>query len=113
MIMDRFLVKGVPGGLLGRRETRQAAEGRAELEGEEESSRKRRRREAPGGGVAPTALSWQPVRAESLNCDYTVLFSKAEADEIFRELEKDVEYFTGEQRTVGVGRDLLQVAAGV
>ncbi|XP_016044663.2 DNA oxidative demethylase ALKBH2 [Erinaceus europaeus] len=95
MIMDRFLVKGAPGGLLGRRETRQTAEGRAELEGEEESSRKRRRREAPGDGVAPTAPSWQPIRAQSLNCDYTVLFSKAEADEIFRELEKDLEYFTG------------------
>lgn len=27
--------------------------------------------------------------------DYTILFDKAEADEIFRELEQEVEYFTG------------------
>ncbi|NWU20914.1 ALKB2 demethylase, partial [Dyaphorophyia castanea] len=32
-------------------------------------------------------------RAEGLSCDYRILFGKAEADEIFQELEKEVEYF--------------------
>lgn len=31
----------------------------------------------------------------SISGDYTILFDKAEADEIFRELEQEVEYFTG------------------
>ncbi|KAF2986586.1 hypothetical protein EK904_009211 [Melospiza melodia maxima] len=30
-----------------------------------------------------------------LSCDYRILFGKAEADEIFQELEKEVEYFEG------------------
>ncbi|XP_014730338.1 PREDICTED: DNA oxidative demethylase ALKBH2 [Sturnus vulgaris] len=33
------------------------------------------------------------IRADGLNCDYRILFGKAEADEIFQELEKEVEYF--------------------
>lgn len=65
----------------------------------EESSRKRPRRETPENGVDLAGPSWQRIRAEGLECDYTVLFGKAEADEIFQELEKEVEYFTGKQRT--------------
>ncbi|NWS04640.1 ALKB2 demethylase, partial [Motacilla alba] len=36
------------------------------------------------------------IRAEGLSCDYRILFGKAEADEIFQELEKEVEYFEDE-----------------
>ncbi|XP_060238569.1 DNA oxidative demethylase ALKBH2 isoform X2 [Meriones unguiculatus] len=72
--MDRFLVKAGPGD---------------PREGGEEP--------APTGGTSCRlpSPSWQRLRAEGLNCDYTVLFGRAEADEIFRELEQEVEYFTG------------------
>ncbi|XP_055462493.1 DNA oxidative demethylase ALKBH2 [Psammomys obesus] len=72
--MDRFLVKAGPGD---------------PREGGEEP--------APTGGTSRRlpSPSWQHLRAEGLNCDYTVLFGRAEADEIFRELEQEVEYFTG------------------
>lgn len=59
------------------------------------NTRKRPRRESPGTGVDSAALSWRRIRSEGLDCDYTVLFGKGEADEIFLELEQEVEYFTG------------------
>ncbi|XP_037366897.1 DNA oxidative demethylase ALKBH2 [Talpa occidentalis] len=93
--MDRFLVKGALGGPLGKEEQEQRAEGPGELAGREECGRKRLRREAPGSGADGAAPSWRHIRAQGLDCDYTVLFGKTQADEIFRELEKEVEYFTG------------------
>ncbi|NXH62190.1 ALKB2 demethylase, partial [Rhabdornis inornatus] len=50
---------------------------------------KRPRLEEPGPERPPP----REIRAEGLNCDYRILFGKAEADEIFQELEKEVEYF--------------------
>ncbi|XP_057621236.1 DNA oxidative demethylase ALKBH2 [Chionomys nivalis] len=72
--MDRFLVRPDSGDLRG--------------EGEEP---------VPSGGASggQSSPSWRHLRAQGLNCDYTILFGKAEADEIFRELEQEVEYFTG------------------
>lgn len=99
--MDRFLVKGALGGLLGKREQEQVGGSPAELGENEESTRKRPRRETPRNGVDLAGPSWRRIRAEGLDCDYTVLFGKAEADEIFRELEQEIEYFTGKQRTAG------------
>lgn len=52
---------------------------------------KRPRLEEPGPGPPPP----REIRAEGLNCDYRILFGKAEADEIFQQLEKEVEYFEG------------------
>lgn len=56
-----------------------------------------------GGGKRPRAEEpvpgqprWREIRAEGLSCDYRLLFGKAEADEIFRQLEEEVEYFQGE-----------------
>lgn len=99
--MDRFLVKRVQGDLLGKGEQEQAGEGPAGLGEDEESTRKRPKREPPGKGADLASPSWRHIRSEGLDCDYMVLFGKAEADEIFRELEQEVEYFTGKQRTAG------------
>lgn len=76
--MDRFLVRPDRGDIQG------AAEEPAPTG------------EASGDMQSP---GWQHFRAEGLNCDYTVLFRKAEADQIFRELEQEVEYFTGRRRS--------------
>ncbi|XP_060699466.1 DNA oxidative demethylase ALKBH2 isoform X1 [Hemiscyllium ocellatum] len=46
--------------------------------------------------------SWKQLRAEGLNCDYTKIFTKSEADDIFLQLEKELEYFSGEQTKVQV-----------
>lgn len=79
--MDRFLVKPDQDDLRGEREE-----------------------PAPPGGASggQPSLNWRHLRGQGLDCDYTVLFGKAEADEIFRELEQQVEYFTGKRRTLGV-----------
>lgn len=55
------------------------------------SGGKRPRLEKPGPERPPP----REIRAEGLSCDYRILFGKAEADEIFQELEKEVEYFEG------------------
>lgn len=52
----------------------------------------RAKREAP---PLPGGL-WKEIRAEGLSCDYTVLYGRAQADEAFRQLEQEVEYFEGE-----------------
>jgi len=58
--------------------------------------------EAGGGGKRPRAEAadperapWQEIRAEGLSCDYRLLFGRAEADELFRQLEEEVQYFEG------------------
>ncbi|XP_008705853.1 DNA oxidative demethylase ALKBH2 [Ursus maritimus] len=93
--MDRFLVKGALGGLLGKREQEASREGAAGLSGDKESSRKRPRTDTPGNAGHLAGPIWRHIRAEGLSCDYTVLFGKAEADKILQELEQEVEYFTG------------------
>jgi len=102
--MDRFLVKGALGALLGKREREVSGEGPAGLRGDEESSRKRPRAETPGNAGPLAGPSWRHIRAEGLSCDYTVLFGKAEADKIFQELEQGVEYFTGALARIQVPR---------
>lgn len=92
--MDRFLVKGAPGSLPGEGKE-EAGDKPAAADEDGEPSSKRPRREADGSGAHPADPSWRHIRAEGLDCDYTVLFGKAEADEILRELEREVEYFTG------------------
>nr|KAF6311541.1 alkB-like protein 2, alpha-ketoglutarate dependent dioxygenase [Pipistrellus kuhlii] len=93
--MDRFLEKRALGSPVGKREQEQTGAGSAESGEDEESTRKRPRTESPGNGTGLAGLSWRRIRSEGLDCDYTVLFGKAEADEIFQELEREVEYFTG------------------
>ncbi|XP_073528622.1 DNA oxidative demethylase ALKBH2 [Phyllobates terribilis] len=46
--------------------------------------------------------TWKRIRAENLSCDYTSLFNKTEAKELFQQLEKDIVYFTGEMSKVQV-----------
>ncbi|XP_054450355.1 DNA oxidative demethylase ALKBH2 isoform X2 [Pteronotus mesoamericanus] len=98
--MDRFLVKRAGGDLLGKREQEQTGKGPVGLGEDEESTRKRPRRDTVGKGANVAGPSWRHIRSEGLDCDYTVLFGKAEADEIFRELEQEVDYFTGTKTAV-------------
>ncbi|XP_053444564.1 DNA oxidative demethylase ALKBH2 isoform X2 [Nycticebus coucang] len=98
-MMDRYLVKGAQRGLSRKgEEQKQTGEIPAVSGGDDdndESTRKRPRRETLGSRVHLEDPSWQHIRGEGLDCSYTILFGKAEADEIFGELEKEVEYFTG------------------
>ncbi|XP_049435074.1 DNA oxidative demethylase ALKBH2 [Epinephelus fuscoguttatus] len=47
-------------------------------------------------------VPWQKIEAEGLDCDYALLFSKEEADHLFKQLEKEVVYATGEEAKVQV-----------
>lgn len=44
-------------------------------------------------------IPWQKIEAEGLDCDYSLLFDKEEADHLFNQLEEEVEYFTGIEGT--------------
>ncbi|XP_028680766.1 DNA oxidative demethylase ALKBH2 [Erpetoichthys calabaricus] len=48
------------------------------------------------------ALTWKKIEAEGLDCDYTLLFQRSEADIVLKELEKEVEYFSGDLAKVHV-----------
>ncbi|XP_068616819.1 DNA oxidative demethylase ALKBH2 [Brachionichthys hirsutus] len=47
-------------------------------------------------------VPWQKIEAEGLDCDYALLFCKEEADCLFRKLEEEVAYSTGEEAKVQV-----------
>lgn len=40
-------------------------------------------------------IPWQKLEAEELDCDYALLFSKEEADDLFTRLEEEVVYSSG------------------
>lgn len=40
-------------------------------------------------------VPWQKIEAEGLDCDYAQLFSKKEADHLFKTLEEEIVYSTG------------------
>ncbi|XP_021112992.1 DNA oxidative demethylase ALKBH2 isoform X2 [Heterocephalus glaber] len=94
--MKRFLMKRAQGDHVGKGEQQeQTEEEPATLDKDPGGPRKRPRRETKERASHEAGSSWRHIRAEGLDCDYTVLFGKAEADEIFQELERKVEYFTG------------------
>ncbi|XP_072456286.1 DNA oxidative demethylase ALKBH2 isoform X1 [Notamacropus eugenii] len=100
--MDRFLVKKAV-----RYPLEQAREGQEPghtFQGEEEErTKKKPRRETEGkdSGLVG-ACHWRKIQAENLDCDYTVLFGRKEADELLQTLEKEVEYFEGDLSRVQV-----------
>uniref|UniRef100_A0A3B5Q4E6 DNA oxidative demethylase ALKBH2 n=1 Tax=Xiphophorus maculatus TaxID=8083 RepID=A0A3B5Q4E6_XIPMA len=52
--------------------------------------------------ICATMMSHEEVPAEGLDCDYALLFLKGEADNLFRQLEEEVVYSTGEEAKVQV-----------
>uniref|UniRef100_A0A8C5LUN2 DNA oxidative demethylase ALKBH2 n=1 Tax=Leptobrachium leishanense TaxID=445787 RepID=A0A8C5LUN2_9ANUR len=47
-------------------------------------------------------LTWKEIRAEGLSCNYMLLYSKTDADEIFLQLEREIEYFSGDLSRIKV-----------
>ncbi|KAM9858884.1 DNA oxidative demethylase ALKBH2 isoform 1-T2 [Aulostomus maculatus] len=47
-------------------------------------------------------VPWQKIEAEGLDCDYALLFSREEADGLFKQLEQEVLYSSGEEAKVQV-----------
>lgn len=117
--MDKFVVvvsddaNSAEGWGGGRRGT---AAGRSD--GEDERPRKKRKANGSPGKerqqpppqphgdrweMSPTpSPSWRNIRAEGLSCDYTRLFPTSEADAILSQLERELEYFSGDLTKVQV-----------
>lgn len=87
--MKKFLLPAHPASAPGPRATEGEA-GPARQGGLEEAERAKQEAPRLPGGL------WKEIRAEGLSCDYTVLYGRAQADEAFQQLEKEVEYFEGE-----------------
>uniref|UniRef100_A0A6I8Q8D4 DNA oxidative demethylase ALKBH2 n=2 Tax=Xenopus tropicalis TaxID=8364 RepID=A0A6I8Q8D4_XENTR len=62
---------------------------------DEEPRTKKRNADQDTFHLTSDHFTWKRIQAENLNCDYTSLFSKNEADDIFQQLEKDIVYFSG------------------
>lgn len=92
--MEKFLIPAVPGS------TPEKGPGPRATEEEEEgadSAQQGSLKEAAKQEMSPLpGMPWKKIRAEGLICDYTTLYGRAQADEIFQQLEKEVEYFEGE-----------------
>ncbi|KAM8865293.1 DNA oxidative demethylase ALKBH2 [Synchiropus picturatus] len=54
-------------------------------------------------------IPWQKIEAEGLDCDYALLFSKEEAEQLFTKLEEEVVYATGEESKVQVFGKLCNI----
>nr|XP_044988920.1 DNA oxidative demethylase ALKBH2-like isoform X2 [Jaculus jaculus] len=97
--MERFLMKRTGRDFVDKEEVPTALGG-------DQGSVAKRARNQPRVGGHPAGPRWRHIQAEGLDCDYTVLFGKAEADKIFHELEEEVEYFTGNMFLFG-GRGFI------
>ncbi|XP_028905139.1 DNA oxidative demethylase ALKBH2 [Ornithorhynchus anatinus] len=109
--MDRFLVKGArgcsvgkgPREQLGRKRALEHSEDGQERESEPENGRENlEKKTSVMADPSVGGYRWQQIKAEGLDCDYAVLFGRAEADGLFQELEREVEYFTGDLSKVQV-----------
>ncbi|XP_007058394.2 DNA oxidative demethylase ALKBH2 [Chelonia mydas] len=98
--MDKFLVKR-PSPCKNKQEPLEMKGGELDCM-RDGGEKKRPRSEMPGADEFLVHSPWKQIRAEGLNCDYKILFSKTEADKIFQELEKEVEYFEGDLTKVQV-----------
>uniref|UniRef100_A0A8C9FIJ9 DNA oxidative demethylase ALKBH2 n=1 Tax=Pavo cristatus TaxID=9049 RepID=A0A8C9FIJ9_PAVCR len=60
-----------------------------------DDSKRPRLEEAAASGLPHPSQPSQEIRAQGLSLEYRLLFGRAEADAIFQQLEKEVEYFEG------------------
>nr|XP_056715162.1 DNA oxidative demethylase ALKBH2 [Euleptes europaea] len=96
--MDKFLVRGALK-LTPEKRKHQPNEGDGDCTKEQKGTEEKRPRLPVALSDEPCqgrATPWREIRAEGLNCHYTILFSRTEADRLFQELEKEIEYFEGE-----------------
>ncbi|KAF7240705.1 DNA oxidative demethylase ALKBH2 [Varanus komodoensis] len=98
--MDRFLLRGPLTSTAG--QAKRASPGReeddaspVEEDGGGTAAKRPRRDTASRDERISSHARWRHIQAQGLSCDYKILFGKAEADAIFQELEKEVEYFEG------------------
>lgn len=95
--MDKFVIKRPNGCAPGKRK-REDLDRKTEEIGNSKLKDDTRR----GLVLSEKAYTWRNIQSEGLECDYTLLFAKAEADEIFTELENNISYFSGDLTKVQV-----------
>uniref|UniRef100_A0A670ZRV0 DNA oxidative demethylase ALKBH2 n=1 Tax=Pseudonaja textilis TaxID=8673 RepID=A0A670ZRV0_PSETE len=90
--MEKFLLPAVPRSPPEKGPRPRATEGEEADPAQQGSPVEAAKQEVAPGPPGP----WKKIRAEGLSCDYATLYGRAQADDIFRQLEEEVEYFEGE-----------------
>ncbi|KAM8961520.1 DNA oxidative demethylase ALKBH2 [Pelodytes ibericus] len=67
-----------------------------------DSTEEAKSRKDKEGTLLAEHLTWKEFIKENLTCDYTLLFRKTEADDIFQQLEKEIVYFSGDLSRIQV-----------
>uniref|UniRef100_A0A1A8G2W4 DNA oxidative demethylase ALKBH2 n=2 Tax=Nothobranchius korthausae TaxID=1143690 RepID=A0A1A8G2W4_9TELE len=99
--MEKFLLQGQKKYPCTSRPNVQQRSPRKKIKLEEEKGIKEEN-EDPALEEFSHPIPWQKIEAEGLDCDYAMLFPKGEADDLFRQLEEEVVYSTGEESKVQV-----------
>ncbi|XP_078237963.1 DNA oxidative demethylase ALKBH2 [Pogona vitticeps] len=92
--MDKFIIRKPSKTTTEKRKRK--ADGASKVEDADSPEEGQGMQEKKPRPAPATDAPWKQIRAEGLNCDYKILFGKAEADRLFQELEKEVEYFDGQ-----------------
>ncbi|KAM4710040.1 DNA oxidative demethylase ALKBH2 isoform 1-T2 [Discoglossus pictus] len=95
--MDKFVIKAEI-----KSKKRTVGECKELTDQEEKNDIKKRKEEEIRDCLLSETYIWKKIQAQSLDCDYTALFSKIESDELFQQLEKEIQYFSGDQSRVQV-----------
>ncbi|XP_068095557.1 DNA oxidative demethylase ALKBH2 [Hyperolius riggenbachi] len=96
--MDTFIIKSPP----IKRCHEEESVARSDAGSSENDVVKKSKHEAADALLPEQSYVWKRIQADNLSCDYTILFTKAEANEIFQKLEKELVYFSGDLSKVQV-----------
>ncbi|XP_075070289.1 DNA oxidative demethylase ALKBH2 [Mixophyes fleayi] len=95
--MDKFVIK--KNLIKSKRSHVEECTGHSNIDSPEEDLTKKKSRNDP---LLEQSYVWKRIRAANLSCDYTSLFNKTEADDLFLQLESEIIYFSGDLSKVQV-----------
>ncbi|XP_018415942.1 PREDICTED: DNA oxidative demethylase ALKBH2 [Nanorana parkeri] len=96
--MDTFVIKKTPSHR--KRGHMEECAGSSDLSSS--SEREVKKKNTSPDSLLEQCYIWKRIRAVNLNCDYTILFNKIEANEIYLQLEQEIVYFSGDLSKVHV-----------
>lgn len=99
--MDKFLTQTRKRSCVDRAEQQTEAEGK-KLKQEDENEKEDVEPAEEDLTEFSQPVPWKKIEAEGLDCDYALLFNTAEADSLYKQLEEEVVYLTGDKAKVQV-----------
>ncbi|XP_040207807.1 DNA oxidative demethylase ALKBH2 [Rana temporaria] len=97
--MDKFVVKKAP---CSRKRGHMEECSEPSDPGSSEKGLVKKNKNDVSDSLLEQCYAWKRIRAANLSCDYTIFFTKIEANEIFQQLEQEIVYFSGNLSKVHV-----------